>query len=101
MIHVIATVAVADGRRGDFLREFHKVVPDVRNEEGCIEYGPAVDLRTDMPQVRFRENTVVIVEKWRDLASLQAHLKAPHMLAYRKQVKELVIGMEVQVLEPA
>ncbi|MDD2671969.1 MAG: putative quinol monooxygenase [Syntrophales bacterium] len=101
MIHVIATVEVAEGRRGDFLKEFKNVVPAVRKEAGCIEYGPAVDLPTGMPQVRFRENTVVILEKWEGLDELKAHLKAPHMAEYRKRVKELVIGMDVQVLEPA
>jgi quinol monooxygenase YgiN len=49
MIYVIATVAVAEGRRLDFLKEFHKVVPHVRAEKGCIEYGAAVDLPTDIP----------------------------------------------------
>ena len=44
MIHVIATIQIAAGRRADFLREFQQLVPFVRAEEGCIEYGPAIDL---------------------------------------------------------
>ena len=33
--------------------------------------------------------------------SLQAHLAAPHMNAYRAEVKELVTGVEIRVLQPA
>ena len=46
MIHVLATIEIAPGRREDFLSAFDEVVPDVRAEAGCIEYGPAVDIAT-------------------------------------------------------
>ena len=48
MICVIAAVEVAEGRRGEFLAEFHKLVPKVLEEEGCLEYGPMVDLPTSV-----------------------------------------------------
>src|SRR4051812_25714504 len=40
MIHVIATVHVVPNRRSEFLAKFSQIVPDVRAETGCIEYGP-------------------------------------------------------------
>ena len=46
MIHVIATIETAPGRREAFLAAFQELVPDVRAEKGCLEYGPAVDLAT-------------------------------------------------------
>ncbi len=102
MIHVIATVDVAEGKRPEFLKEFHKLVPHVRAEKGCIEYCPAIDLSTGIPvQEPVRESTVVIIEKWADLDALKAHLVAPHMKPYREAVKNMVRGMTVQVLEPA
>ena len=100
MIHVLATVEVAPGRREDFLREFRKVVSDVRREKGCIDYGPAVDIATGIPvQIPLRDNVVVIVERWENLDALKAHLVAPHMKTYRAAVKDLVKGMQVQVLQ--
>ena len=48
MIHVIATIETAPGMRDDFLAAFAELVPDVRAEQGCIEYGPAVDLATSI-----------------------------------------------------
>jgi quinol monooxygenase YgiN len=102
MIHVIATVELADGKLPEFMEVFWKVVPSVLSEKGCIEYGPAVDLASGIPvQAPVRENTVVIVEKWLDLEALKAHLAAPHMKTYREAVKGMVRGMSVQILKPA
>src|SRR3712207_1337154 len=49
MVHVIATIQLQPGRRDAFLAEFHKLVPLVRAEDGCLEYGPAVDILTGIP----------------------------------------------------
>lgn len=101
MIHVFATIELADGKVPVFLAELNKVVPVVRAEKGCIEYGPAIDMASGIPvQAPVRENTVVIVEKWSDTDALKAHLAAPHMRTYREAVKGLVRGMSVRILEP-
>jgi quinol monooxygenase YgiN len=102
MIHVLATVELASGQRETFLTEFRRVMPLVRAEDGCLEYGATVDLPTGIAaQGPVRPDVVVIVERWRDLAALQAHLVAPHMTEYRVRVKPLVVRTQLQVLEPA
>jgi quinol monooxygenase YgiN len=102
MIHVIATIEIAAGKRADFLREFHALVPQVLAEDGCLDYGPTVDVASGIPvQNALRENSVTVVERWRDLDALRAHLAAPHMQTYRTKVKDLVLGMQLQVLAPA
>ncbi len=102
MIHVIATVELVEGRREAFLEEFRKVVPLVRAEAGCLEYGAAVDLATGIAaQAPPRPDVVTVVEKWESVAALQAHLAAPHMAAYRPRVKEFVRATRLQVLQPA
>jgi quinol monooxygenase YgiN len=101
VIHVIATIELAAGKREAFLVEFRKVVPLVRAEAGCLEYGPTIDLPTGIAaQGQVRDNVVTVVEKWEDLPALQAHLSAPHMLEYRGRVKEYVVGAKIQVLQP-
>jgi quinol monooxygenase YgiN len=101
MIFVIATAEVKPGKREAFLAEFRRNVPNVLAEKGCIEYGPTVDAKTDIKaQIPLRENVVTIVEKWESLEALQAHLGAPHMLAYRERVKDYVVGVTLQILEP-
>jgi len=101
MIYVIATVEVKAGKREAFLAEFHRNIPNVRAEKGCLEYGPTVDAKTDIKaQIPLRDNVVTIVEKWESLQALQAHLGAPHMTAYRERVKDVVAGVTLQILEP-
>jgi quinol monooxygenase YgiN len=102
MIHVIATVELKSGKREQFLAEFQRVVPLVRGEAGCLEYGPALDLPPGLPaQGPIRDDVVVIVEKWDSLESLRAHLGAPHMHEYRGRVKDLVDKVQLQVLQAA
>ncbi len=101
MIYVIASIEVHPGKRDAFLAELGRNVPTVRAENGCLGYDVALDVKTDLKaQVPFRTNTVSIVEKWENLAALQAHLAAPHMTTYRERVKGLVAGVQLQVLEP-
>jgi quinol monooxygenase YgiN len=102
MIHVIATIELAAGKRAAFLAEFHRLMPLVHAEAGCLEYGSAVDLVTGLAaQVPVREDVVTIVEKWANLDALRAHLAAPHMTDYRARIKELVKKTTLQVLQPA
>jgi len=102
MIHVLATIQLARGRRADFLAQFHKLVPLVHAERGCIEYGPAIDIETPVASVPpIREDVVTVIEKWESVPALQDHLAAPHMDRYRQAVKDLVVGVEIRVLRPA
>lgn len=101
MLHVIATATVKPGQREAFLAEFRKVVPEVLREEGCIEYGPTVDLPTNLPaQGDERPDVVVILEKWESVEALEKHLVAPHMMEYRNRVKDLVESVTLQILKP-
>src|SRR5579872_3413 len=98
MIHVIATIELAEGKRAAFLQEFHALVPKVRAEAGCLEYGPTVDAASGIAaQGEPRADVVTVVEKWSDLAALKAHLVAPHMEEYRPRVKTLVNSTKLQI----
>ena len=102
MIIVIATIELVEGVRDEFLEAFHELVPRVLEEEGCLEYGPAVDVPTMLPaQGPVRDDVVTVVEKWENVAALEQHLVAAHMSQYRRQVKPLVRSTSLQILEPA
>jgi len=102
VIYVIATIELRPGCRETFLAQFRSVVPLVLREQGCLEYGPTVDIVTNLAaQGDERPDVVTVVEKWDDLECLEAHLVAPHMLAYREQVKGWVQQVRLQVLQPA
>ncbi len=102
MIYVIATIELKPGKREDFLKRVRQLVPKVLAEKGCLEYGPAVDFQTGIKvQVHLGENFAVIMEKWEGIKALEAHLSAPHMMEYRQDIKDMVVGTKLQILQPA
>ncbi len=102
MIHVIADIELHPGRRDAFIAEFRKLVPLVLAEDGCIEYGPAIDVPTGIgAQLPLRANGVTVVEKWQSVEHLKRHLDAPHMHDYRVAVRDMVVGTKLAVVEPA
>ncbi len=102
MICVIAAIEVAEGRREEFLNIFRKLVPTVRAEAGCLEYGPLVDFFSGIPgQQPVRPNTVVVVEKWQSPAALEAHLATEHMQKFFAATEGLRTGLALEILQPA
>jgi quinol monooxygenase YgiN len=102
MIHVVALLTTKPGMREQVLEAFRANVPAVRAEDGCIEYGPAVDAEgLGSFQAKVGPDTFVVIEKWRDVAALKAHAAAPHMAAYGAKVKDMLAGRVVHVLSPA
>ena len=102
MIAVIATINLKEGERETYLNEVRKIIPDVRKEDGNIEYVPYIDLPSGFPvQPPIKPNSVVLIEKWESLDALKKHMTAPHMGSYRQATKEIVESMQVQVLSPA
>jgi quinol monooxygenase YgiN len=101
MISVIASIRVKPGSVSEFLEIFKANLPKVRQEKGCIEYFPAVDVDSGLPPQVLDKNTVTIIEKWESLEALRAHLTAPHMLAYREKVKDIVQNLSLKVLQEA
>ncbi len=101
MIQVIATIELKPDCLDEFLAILHENVPKVKAEEGCLAYEPSVDLDSGLPvQGEIRQNTVTLVEAWVNLAALHAHLKTPHMAAYREAAKDYVQDVRLQVLQP-
>jgi len=101
MINVLAAIEVKEGRLAEFLAIFKANVPNVLAEEGCIEYAPTVDVATGLAPQVLDKNIVTIIEKWESVEHLHAHLAAPHMLAYKAQVKDIVVGVALKILGAA
>ena len=99
MIHVIAILTAKPGKRAELLKHFKEIIPTVRAEDGCIEYGPVVDVADADPA--FGPDTYVVVEKWRDLPALKAHAAAPHMKAFGAKAGDLIAERAVHVMEDA
>lgn len=99
MIHVIASIHVHDGHMAEFLDIFKANVANVLQEEGCLEYVPTIDFPTSLGPQEKNDQVVTIIEKWSSFDHLQAHMAAPHMLAYQQRVAGLVAGVSLKVLK--
>jgi quinol monooxygenase YgiN len=102
MIHVIAIITAKPGQRDAVLEQFRANVPAVLAEDGCLEYGPAIDATPGTSsQAQLGPDSFVVIEKWASPAALQAHAVSPHMAAYGARVKELLASRVIHVLAPA
>ena len=102
MIHVVAIITAKPGQREAILKEFHANMPAVHAEQGCIEYGPAVDAEgMGGFQAKFGPDSFVVIEKWASAEALKAHAASPHMAAYAARTKELIASRVIHVLQPA
>jgi len=100
MIHVLAYITAKPGQREALLKEFRALLPAVRAEKGCIEYGPAVDADMGGFQTKVGADGFVVVEKWESLDTLKAHAAAPHMAAYGAKTKDMIASRVIHVLTP-
>ncbi len=99
MIHVVAELHLAPGARERFVEEFRRLTPLVRAEDGCIEYTGTLEIRSAIAaQAPPRDDVLTVIEKWRDEASLAAHLAAPHMDDHRARSRGLTTRVVIRVL---
>ena len=101
MIHVLAVITAKPGKREEVLNHFRANVPAVRAENGCIEYGAAIDAEPALPiQTKYGPDTFVVAEKWESLDALKAHAAAPHMKEYGAKTKDLLASRVIHILSP-
>lgn len=48
----------------EFIAVFKENIPNVLEEDGCIEYYPTIDLPTDIPPQKQDKRVITIIEKW-------------------------------------
>jgi quinol monooxygenase YgiN len=56
-------------------------------------------LRFSKFQTEFGRDTFIVIEKWESLAALEAHAKAPHMIAYGAKTREMIASRVIHVLK--
>ncbi len=101
MIQLIITVKTVPGRVEDYIAAFAGIAPEVRLEEGCLEY----ELYRDSEDPRFdnlvRPDTVVICEKWASIELLQNHSRNSAPLnRFRQAVKDIRLESSYILLKP-
>jgi len=101
MIHLLAVITAKPGLRDTILTHFRANVPAVKAEQGCIEYGAAIDAENAPAiQTPWGPDTFVVIEKWESMDALRAHSTAPHMAAYAAKTKEFIASRVIHLLSP-
>ena len=101
MITVLASITVKAEAKSAFIEIFKNNIEAVKAEEGCIEYYPTVDFETAVPIQDKNPAVVTIVEQWKSIEALEAHLQMPHMIEYKEKVQNMVTDLSIKILQAA
>ena len=102
MIHILAMITTKPGLRAEVLESFKANVPAVLEEDGCIEYGAAIDVPgAGSFQTELGEDSFVVIEKWASIDALMAHAGSAHMKAYAVKTKDKLADRAIHILSPA
>jgi quinol monooxygenase YgiN len=99
MIHIVAVLTAKSGHRAGLLTAFMAIIPAVRAEPGCIEYQAVIDLESSA--AKFGADAVVVIEKWEDQASLDAHNQGAALRGFLEASKHLLAQADVYLLQAA
>lgn len=99
MIHVIASITIAEGEMETARSIYRAFVPEVEAERGCLLYCPTLDYQTGIVTQVKDANVITVIEKWEDEASFVAHLSAPHVIAFRERMQKIMQGVSIKVLK--
>ena len=91
MLYLIATLKIKPGSMPAILEAVKPCIEATRKEKGCISY--------DLHQSVSDENQLVFVERWTDKASLEAHFKEPHLIAWRDAGSQYFLDRKIEIIE--
>jgi len=80
--YIVATIYPKAGKEEAVRSEILKNIPIVRKEQGCLRY--------DLHVLKDGAGRFMFYEIWANKATFEAHGVAPHMMAYRERIKELL-----------
>ena len=87
-IFITGTIAIEPERRDALLAAIRPLVRATRDEEpGCLEYAFTADTVED--------DRIVVLERWRDEATLAAHFEHPNFIATKSALHEYGSGASV------
>lgn len=90
MIIVTAKMKVKQDFKSDFMVETEPLIENTRSENGCISYNLYNDI--DDP------NQLVMLEFWKDMDSLDAHMDTAHFKNFGNAISEYLAD-EIEIFK--
>lgn len=91
MVIVAGSLAIDPDQVPAFRQAVSTLEKKTRQEDGCLYYALAVDDEAT--------GHVVVLERWRDEAALQAHLATDHVKAFIDAVGGHIKGMDAKLYD--
>lgn len=91
MISVIARMPLVKGKKDEAIESVKKLMKGVSTEEGTLYYTANID--------RKNPDTLVFMERYRDMDALKAHGATPHFQKFMEETMNFAEGQpEIQIL---
>ena len=87
---IVAHVRAKPGHEAALVAAQKALVQVVRPLDGCLIY--------DLHEAEATPGEVIFVERWRDRAAWEAHMRGPHMDAFRARAGHLIGEFELTPL---
>ncbi len=81
MVVVKATIVAKEGLRPELMKLVNECTIGTRKEKDCISYEYFLSVEND--------NTIVLLEQWKDKEALDEHMKTEHFLKFIEASKEI------------
>jgi quinol monooxygenase YgiN len=92
MLAVVAKLPIKEGKVEEAIEAFKGLMADVAHEEGTLAY--------TLNQDRSDPNILVVMERYKDQAALDAHSSAPYFKEFFSKSREFIAGKpDISVLE--
>ncbi len=89
MIIVTAMMHIKTGKKEAFILEAKDLISSTRKEEGCINYNLLANIED--------ENALVMLEQWKDIESLNKHMKTDQFLQFEVTIEPLLAkGVDIR-----
>jgi len=92
MVSLIAKIPIKEGRVEDAIAAFKGLMVQVAKEEGTLFY--------TLNRNQSNPNTLVVMERYKDKAALDAHSSSPYFKEFFTKSREFIAGKpEITVME--
>ena len=92
MVSLIAKIPIKEGRVEDAIAAFKGLMVQVAKEEGTLFY--------TLNRNQSNPNTLVVMERYKDKAALDAHSSSPYFKEFFAKSREFIAGKpEITVME--
>ncbi|HAF28251.1 MAG TPA: antibiotic biosynthesis monooxygenase [Bacteroidales bacterium] len=75
----------------EYLKEFKNISPEVRAENGCLEY--------ELYPCRADNSEFFLFERWESKEALDAHLKTGHMIEFISKTQDWFESKDIKIYE--